>query len=465
MYPGYGRWTAATLLVIAGLFLSSLRPLAPDWVSIVAANALIVISTVLYMEGAREFRGLAPRVWFVYPAGAAAIGAVAYFDYIVRSLNARVAVMSSFIAATLMLASVTLFKNLPSGRTLAVRLIGSLFCGTAIVLWARGLYFIVAPPARDVFALSGVNSLYYAGVLVCVTGFTLGFVLLADEKIMGELQRSKSELVAIANHLKDSNRALERSNSELESFAYATTHDLQEPLRTVSLYAQLLQKHPADVSRDFYLQTMVTAAGHMEQLIQGMLEYSRVSREPLASSERVDLNEVLAAVEENLSAQILESRATIAHSSLPTLAGSRLQLIRLMQNLIQNSIKHRCAERACRVEVRSCRQGEHWVIAVQDNGVGFKPEYRQYIFGMFKRLDRVRAGAGLGLAMCRAIVERHGGTIWAEAEEGLGATFYFTWPLAPVPTASSNGARQEGVPAPPDADPPVFYRHNRGVLQ
>ena len=458
-YPGYSRWAVATLFVVIGLCLSSLRPLAPDWISIVSANTFIVISSILYLEGAREFRSFPPRVWLVYAAGVVAVAAVAFFDYVVPSLNARVAVMSLFIGTALILASVRLLENIPPGRKFAIRLIGALFSLSAAVLIVRGLYFVFAPPGRDVFALSTINSAFYAGTLLSVTGFTLGFHLLADERVMLELQRSKAELLAIADALEHSNHALERSNTELESFAYATTHDLREPLRTVTLYGQLLQKNVEDASTNLYLQTIIGAAERMEQLIQGVLEYSRVSREPVEPNEQVDLNEVLAVVEENLSAQIAESRAVITRSRLPTLTGSRLQLIRLMQNLIQNSLKYRSIERACCVNVRVEKQDDHWAISVQDNGMGFKPEYREYIFGMFKRLDRVRAGAGLGLAMCRAIVERYRGTIWAEGEEGVGAKFYFTWPIGPAPQPKANASRQAVIlsaqrheSAPPEQD-------------
>ena len=252
------------------------------------------------------------------------------------------------------------------------------------------------------------------------------------QKANSELQRSQKELAAIAT-------ALERSNVELESFAYAATHDLQEPLRTITLFAQILENQtreapPADTA--YYLQTIIGAADRMTALIVGMLEYSKVSREPFELSETVDLNEVLAAVQENLSAQISASGARITPGNLPSLTGSRLQLIRLMQNLIGNSIKYRNPDRACRIEIQAKRDGEYWTISVRDNGLGFKPEYQEYVFGLFKRLDRARAGAGVGLATCQTIVERYGGRIWAESEEGRGATFHFTWPSAPWPIAT-----------------------------
>ena len=246
------------------------------------------------------------------------------------------------------------------------------------------------------------------------------------QRANADLQRSQLELLEIAN-------ALKRSNAELETFAYAATHDLQEPLRTVSLFAQLLQRHQRDAlspGQDLYLETIVSAADRMTELINGLLEYSRMSRDSTELGQPVDLDEVQAVVEENLSAQITESGAEITHSRLPTLYGNRLQLIRLMKNLIGNSLKYRSPERTCRIEISAEKDDQNWVISVQDNGVGFKKEYEQYIFGMFKRLDRSRAGTGVGLATCQAIVERHGGRIWAASQEGKGATFHFIWPVA-----------------------------------
>ncbi len=240
-----------------------------------------------------------------------------------------------------------------------------------------------------------------------------------------DLQQSQNDLRAIA-------AALERSNTDLESFAYAATHDLQEPLRTITLFAQMLQNQSAKAPSDaaYYLNTIVKAADRMTELINGMLEYSRITRDQFEAAEPVDLNDVVAEVEENLSAQINESGARISHPPLPSLPGSHMHLTRLMQNLIGNSIKYRSPDRPCEIKIEAHRENDHWAVSVRDNGMGFKSEYQEYIFGMFKRLDRARAGAGVGLATCQTIIERYGGKIWAESEEGRGATFHFKWPVA-----------------------------------
>src|SRR5262249_52471750 len=159
---------------------------------------------------------------------------------------------------TMMVASFTLLTKIPPGRKFAIGLIGGLFGLLAALLLGRAFYFTFAAIGRNLFAVSTFNSAFSGGLLLCVIGITLGFILLADERVMSELQRSRAELLTIA-------KALERSNVELESFAYATTHDLKEPLRTVSLYGQLLQRQGVDASANSLLQTIIGAAEHMEQ--------------------------------------------------------------------------------------------------------------------------------------------------------------------------------------------------------
>lgn len=248
------------------------------------------------------------------------------------------------------------------------------------------------------------------------------------QKVNGELQASKRDLINLVD-------ALRKSNVELEKFAYAAGHDLQEPIRNVKIYAELLQTRCREALSDdgqAYLATISSASSRMSELVSSLLDYARLN---LGSTERLEpvrLAEIVALVEANLSAQIKDSEANITYRSLPTLMGSRLELLRLLQNLIGNSLKYRSPDRRCRIDVNAERDGLYWVVSVVDNGIGFSPEYKEYIFGVLKRLDRRYSGAGFGLAICKNIVERHGGRIWAESEEGQGATFSFLWPAAPA---------------------------------
>jgi PAS domain S-box-containing protein len=227
---------------------------------------------------------------------------------------------------------------------------------------------------------------------------------------------------------------LARSNRELEQFAYVASHDLQEPLRMVSSYTQLLEKRYRDKLDDDareFIHYAVDGARRMQRLINDLLEFSRVSTrgKPL---ERVDANEVLGAVRANLAAAIDETQALVTNGELPVIAADATQLGQLLQNLIGNAIKfHGVA--APRVHVSACDGAGEWTFSVKDNGIGIEREYFERIFVIFQRLHAGQQypGTGIGLAVCKRIVERHGGRIWVESEPGTGTTFFFSIPKSP----------------------------------
>jgi len=226
-------------------------------------------------------------------------------------------------------------------------------------------------------------------------------------------------------------QALVRSNNDLEQFAYVASHDLQEPLRMVSNFTQLLGKRyrgKLDPEADEFIAFAVDGAARMHTLIQDLLDYSRVGRNG-KSFAPADTNEILAAAMANLAVAIRESGAIITHDSLPTVRGDRAQLIRLFQNLVDNAIKFRSRE-APHIHVSAAARewGAGWVFSVRDNGIGINPQYAERIFIIFQRLH-TRAeypGTGIGLAVCKKIVERHEGRIWLESDLGKGSVFYFT---------------------------------------
>ncbi|AKB83500.1 Phytochrome, two-component sensor histidine kinase [Methanosarcina barkeri 3] len=232
---------------------------------------------------------------------------------------------------------------------------------------------------------------------------------------------------------------LQRSNDELEQFAYVSSHDLQEPLRMISSYLQLLQRRyqgKLDEKADKYIYFAVDGASRMQVLISDLLEFSRVTtraREPEPTDSELILNQVLS----SLYLYIKQNKATVTCDPLPQVTVDNTQLAQIFQNLIANGIKFH-GEEAPKIHISAKKisvenkVGE-WLFSVQDNGIGIDPKYSEKIFEVFKRLHKKEEyqGTGIGLAICKKIVERHGGHIWVESELGKGATFYFTLPINP----------------------------------
>jgi signal transduction histidine kinase len=235
---------------------------------------------------------------------------------------------------------------------------------------------------------------------------------------------------AAARELERRAQELRRSNAELEEFAFVAAHDLQEPLRKIIGFGQLLESREAELGEEpaDMIRRMVGATRRMQELIDDLLKYSRVGRAKSAP-ERVRARDALDRALANLETAVADGAATVTAGDLPTVTADEGQLVQLFQNLVGNAIKFR-GEKPAVVRVEAERRGREWVFSVRDEGIGFEPRFSERIFVVFERLHSKAAypGTGIGLALCKKIVERHGGRIWAESEPGKGSSFYFTLP-------------------------------------
>jgi signal transduction histidine kinase/CBS domain-containing protein len=264
-------------------------------------------------------------------------------------------------------------------------------------------------------------------------------ILRLNQELEAKVKQRTTQLAQTNEQLQHSNEQLailnqefQRSNQELEQFAYVASHDLQEPLRAIAGYTQLLvneYRDRLDETALEYADFIVDGAKRMQQLIQDLLTYSRVGTRGQEFAP-TDCNAVLQQALQNLQVAIADNQATITAEPLPTVNGDRNQLVQLLQNLIGNAIKfHR--DEPPHVYITAQKQDNDWLFQIQDNGIGIKPQYLERIFEVFKRLHTRREypGTGIGLAICKKIATRHGGRIWAKSESGVGTIFYFTIPL------------------------------------
>jgi light-regulated signal transduction histidine kinase (bacteriophytochrome) len=272
---------------------------------------------------------------------------------------------------------------------------------------------------------------------------------------------SYDELVELlrdrTSELERANESLERSNAEFKRFAYVVSHDLKEPLNTISAFAGLLEedyKESLGETADMYIGFMVDGAERMRRLIGDLLDYSRMGPGQ-GNLEPVDLGEMIDSVIEDLGAVIRESGAAISRGAMPTLQVNPAQMRRVFQNLLANSVKFHGRD-APRVLLAARRQEDTWLFTVEDNGIGIAEKHLECVFDVFRRLHRRDAyeGTGIGLSICRRVVEGQGGRIWVESSPGAGSTFCFTLPARRDDGVSDNNRTAEtfGCPEEPDRD-------------
>lgn len=293
-------------------------------------------------------------------------------------------------------------------------------------------YEVRSPSARG--SDSRFWSIHCSAVKECSAVNEGGRVLGLQALVQDITERKRAERA-----LAEANVNLKRANEDLEHFAYSASHDLQEPLRTVAIYSQMLKKKfggALGADGDMYIGFTVEGALKMRQLVTDLLTYTQASLSDTLPEEPVNAGEAVESALANLQIAISESDAVITFPELPRVPMHKVHLVQLFQNLIGNAIKYRKQDPP-QISIMATRHdGAKWLWSVRDNGIGIDPEYQTQVFGIFKRLHAPDegSGTGMGLAICRRIVERHGGHIWVESTPGEGATFLFTLPGADSPT-------------------------------
>ena len=255
---------------------------------------------------------------------------------------------------------------------------------------------------------------------------------LENGKIIGFLGviRDITERKQAEEMLKKTLEVLEQSNKELEQFAFIASHDLQEPLRMIGSFTQLLSKRykgKLDSEADEYIDYAVDGAKRLQERINCLLEYSRIGTKGKLLKP-TDCEAVLDEVLDRLTIEIEKNSAVITHDPMPTVNADDMQIVLVLQNLIKNAIMYRSDEKL-QIHISAEKKDDEWVFSVRDNGIGIDMKYKDYIFLIFRFLDKGRKGTGTGLAISKKIVERHGGRIWVESELEKGSTFYFTIPV------------------------------------
>ncbi|WP_447983946.1 sensor histidine kinase [Nitrospira sp. Nam74] len=281
---------------------------------------------------------------------------------------------------------------------------------------------VYAPIDHLVMMVGGIGLL----VLTPLIGFGIwtSWKLVQEDRALTQASRALEQSVA----------ELTRSNADLQQFAYVASHDLQEPLRMVASYTQLLAKRykgKLDADADEFIAFAVDGATRMQQLIKDLLAYSRVTTQR-APSKPTECTQALEAALNNLHVAIEKQHALVTYDPLPTVVVDGTQLTQLFQNLISNAIKFH-GDQPPRVHLSAVRHGNEWLFSVRDNGIGVDPQYADRIFVIFQRLHTSAdyPGTGIGLSLCKKIVEQHGGRIWVDSHAGQGSTFYFTLPFSP----------------------------------
>jgi signal transduction histidine kinase len=458
-YAGFGRWTVGNLSLAVCLLLLSLRSIAPDWITVVTGNGFAILASILFLEGSREFRRLRPPVPLMYVAGGIAMLAVVYFDYGANNVNARIVVISLYLGILKILCALTFLKARPAGYGLGLVFTGSVFAvmGTAEI--GRGVYFSFQPHLGDLFASSTGNTVYVVVGTLAIIGWSFGFFLLTNERLVmnlkeeeGKTARANKELAEATGRANLIAQKAYEADAAKSQFLATMSHELRTPMNGI-LGMTALAKDTADREEQAeYLDDVMHSGETLLSLLNDILDLAKIEagRMELAPSP-ISIVSMLQDVAHFLKPTAAQKGLKLAWTSSPQipewLLADPLRLRQVLLNLVGNAIKFTEAG-SVEMDATVDSQNENKVtlrFAVRDTGPGIPMEKQELIFKPFHQADgsttRKYGGTGLGLTISTKFVEMMGGRIWVESTVGKGTTFYFTARFgveAPVlPSASS----------------------------
>jgi len=490
-FPGFGRWAMAHALFAPALLLFSLRMILPDWVTIVVANIMATALTVMVIEAAREFRGLPPRTWQAYAAGALNLALILYFRYVTDNLNVRILVAGLFMGCAALFAGKVLLTEIPKDQEIGMKYTGWLLviCGL-LQLW-RGIYYFMQPPIADFFAPTKVNAISFIGVAVALTGVSFGVIVMSGERLMSNLRNSERQTARANFELNRLRRGLETAviertaelretqqalghSQKLESLgrlAGGVAHDFNNFLTIIRGYSRLLAQDldPASPLRDDVAE-MNAACEQAMLLTQQLLAFSR--RQSL-ELKVLDLNQVILGTARML-AQLLGDDIEVVIA--PSASAARVkadpgQMHQVILNLFLNArdaMPHggRLTIETADTELTPAEArrlpdavaGRHVILAIRDNGTGMDEETSSHLFEPFFTTKPMGLGTGLGLATVYGIVKQSGGHIQVETSPGKGTTFRILFPL------SSDELMEEAAESASAAAPPLVSMRGRVLI-
>jgi len=487
-FPGFGRWAVAHALFAPTLLLFSLRSILTDLLTMVAANTMATIVTILVLEAAREFRGLRPRTWQAYTGGACGLTAILYFRYVDNNLNVRVLVAAVFMGVMILFAAKVLLTDVPSDQRTGMKYTGWLLAICGVLQIMRGVYFALHAPMTDLFEPSILNSVAFVGLAISLTGVSFGFLVMTGERVMADLNRSERQ-TARANfelnrlrrgletaviertaELREAQQALAQSQ-RLESvgrLAGGVAHDFNNFLTVIRGYSRMLARGLESSSplREDVAQ-MTAACDQALMLTQQLLAFSR--RQTLEPTV-LDLNKVIldmAGIVAHLLGDsirvVITSSASAAHVKAD--AGQMHQVI---LNLFLNARDAMPNGGSLRIETSEIEltaadsrrlpdaaPGPYVMLSISDSGLGMDEETRGHVFEPFFTTKPMGKGTGLGLATVYGIVRQTGGHIQVETARGEGTTFRIFLPLTSEELADEVAER---VPSDDQAPPPLHAR-------